>query len=150
ISAMTAATEAGSGDQPAESPLVNVIIPTWNWAPMLRLAIATVLAQDLTGDFEVLVIGDACTDESAEVVASFADSRLRWHNLAQNSGSASAPTNAGLRRARGRYVAHLGHDDFWFPWHLSGLIATLEQSGADWVYSLVVAVGPDGIRHCSG
>jgi hypothetical protein len=147
---MTAATEAKSGDQPTESPLVSVVIPTWNRAPMLQLAIATVLAQDLTSDFEVLVIGDACTDESAEVVASFADPRLRWHNLTQNSGAASVPTNAGLRRARGRYVAHLGHDDFWFPWHLSGLIATLEQTGADWVYSLVVAIGPDGIRHCTG
>ena len=79
---MMAATEAGHGDQPAESPLVSVIIPTWNRAPMLRLAIATVLAQDLAGgDFEVLVIGDACTDESEEVVASFADPRLHWHNL---------------------------------------------------------------------
>lgn len=148
---MTAVTEAGSGDQPDETPLVSVIIPTWNRAPMLRLAIATALAQDLAGgDFELLVIGDACTDESEEVVASFADPRLHWHNLTRNSGSASLPTNAGLRRARGRYIAHLGHDDFWFPWHLSGLVTVIEQTGADWVYSLVVAIGPDGIRHCTG
>jgi hypothetical protein len=146
---MTADAEPGSGEQP-EAPLVSVIIPTWNRAPMLRLALATVLAQDLAGDFEVLVIGDACTDESEAVVASFADPRLHWHNLAQNSGSASVPTNAGLRMARGRYIAHLGHDDFWFPWHLSGLVAVIEQTGADWVYSLVVAIGPEGIRHCTG
>src|SRR3954471_8288451 len=126
---MTPVTETGSGDQPDQAPLVSVIIPTWNRAPMLRLAIATVLAQDLAGgDFEVLVIGDACTDDSAAVVASFADPRLHWHNLAQNSGSASVPTNAGLRRARGRYIAHLGHDDFWFPWHLSALVSVIEQA----------------------
>src|SRR3954463_5627443 len=147
---MTADAEPGSGDR-TYSPLVSVIIPTWNRAPMLRLAIATVLAQDLAGgNFEVLVIGDACTDESEAVVASFADPRLHWHNLTQNSGSSSVPTNAGLRMARGRYIAHLGHDDFWFPWHLSGLVAVIEQTGADWVYSLVVAIGPDGIRHCTG
>ena len=116
---------------------------------MLRLTLQTVLNQDLP-DFEALVIGDGCTDDSEEAVASFGDPRLRWHNLPVNSGAASVPNNTGLAMARGRYVAHLGHDDFWFPWHLSGLVATIEATGADWVYPLVVAVGPDGIRHCSG
>jgi glycosyltransferase involved in cell wall biosynthesis len=151
----TAATEPGDdgegGDRAAPAPLVSVIIPTWNRAPMLRLTLQTVLAQDLAGgDFEVLVIGDACTDDSEAAVASFRDPRLHWHNLPANSGSASRPNNTGLRLARGRYIAHLGHDDFWFPWHLSGLVTTIETTGADWVYSLVVAIGPDGIRHCTG
>ena len=136
-------------DNQEHSPLVSVIIPTWNRAPMLRLALATVLAQDLT-DFEVLVIGDGCTDDSGEIVASFGDARLQWRNLPVNSGAPSIPNNTALRQARGRYIAHLGHDDFWLPWHLSGLVRRIEETGADWVYSLVVAVGPDDIRHCTG
>jgi hypothetical protein len=132
-----------------DAPLVSVIIPTWNRAAMLRLTLTTVLGQDLS-DCEVLVIGDGCTDDSEAVVASFDDARLHWENLPVNSGAPSAPNNAGLRKARGRYIAHLGHDDFWLPWHLSGLVTTIAETGADWVYSLVVAIGPDGIRHCSG
>lgn len=133
------------------TPLVSVVIPTWNRAPMLRLTLETVLAQDLPGgNYEVLVTGDACDDDTEAVVASFNDPRLRWHNLAERYGSQSGPNNAAYARARGRYIAHIGHDDFWFPWHLSGLVQTIEESGADWVYALVVVLGPDGVRHCSG
>ncbi|MGH2617692.1 MAG: glycosyltransferase family 2 protein [Thermomicrobiales bacterium] len=146
---MTVAAEASILDRAEDAPLVSVIVPTWNRAPMLRLTLETVLAQDLE-NFEVLVIGDGCTDDSEAVVGSLHDSRLIWHNLPSNSGAAAIPNNTGLRIARGRYIAHLGHDDFWLPWHLSGLVSAIETFGADWVYSLVVAIGPDGIRHCTG
>jgi glycosyltransferase involved in cell wall biosynthesis len=141
-------TDAAEG---ADAPLVSVVIPTFNRAPMLRLTLETVLAQDLPGgDFEVLVTGDACTDDSEAVVASFHDPRLRWRNLPERYGSQSGPNNSSYARARGMYIAHIGHDDFWFPWHLSELVQTIEESGADWVYPLVVVLGPDGVRHCSG
>jgi hypothetical protein len=146
---MTSAAEAASGEAMAGVPLVSIIIPTWNRAPMLRLTLQTVVAQDL-GDYEVLVIGDGCTDNSGDVVALLGDPRFSWHNLPENSGAPSIPNNTGLRMARGRHIAHLGHDDFWLPWHLSGLVATIEATGADWVYSLVAAIGPDGLRHCTG
>ncbi len=68
------------------SPTVTVIIATFNSSATLRLALASLLNQDLQ-DFEAWVIGDACTDNSAEVVCSFGDARLHWMNLAQNSGS---------------------------------------------------------------
>jgi glycosyltransferase involved in cell wall biosynthesis len=69
--------------------------------------------------------GDACTDDSAELVASYRDPRLHWFNLPTNSGYQSAPHNEGLRRARGRYVAYLNHDDLWLPNHLERLVAAL-------------------------
>lgn len=150
---MTAAERVGNPLRSASSgaPLVSVIIPTWNRAPMLRLTLQTVLAQDLAGgDFEVLVVGDACTDDTEAVVASFDDARVRWHNRRERFGSQSGPNNTALRMARGTHVAHIGHDDFWLPWHLSDLVSTIEETGADWVYSLVVALGPQGIGHCSG
>ena len=50
------------------TPLVSVVIATFNWSAALRLAIRSVLQQTL-GDFEVLVVGDACTDDSEAVVA---------------------------------------------------------------------------------
>jgi len=128
---------------PPHRPTVSVIIPTYNCSGPLRLTLETVLWQDLE-DFEVWVIGDGCTDESAEVVASFEDPRLHWVNLPENSGGPSRPRNEALRRARGQYVAYLGHDDLWFPWHLSSLTACIEQHGASFAYSLGALIGPSG------
>jgi len=122
----------------------SVIIPTYNSSGTLRLTLQTVLCQDFT-DFEVWVVGDGCTDDSENVVASFADDRLHWVNLPSNSGSPSLPRNEGLRRAKGRFIAYLGHDDLWFPWHLSELVDCIETSNSDFVYSLGAILAPDGV-----
>jgi len=121
----------------------SVIIPTYNSSRTLALTLQTVLWQDFT-DFEVLVVGDGCTDDSGEVVASFNDRRLHWVNLPSNSGGPSLPRNEGLRRANGRLIAYLGHDDLWFPWHLSELVDCIKTSKSDFVYSLGVDLVPDG------
>ena len=128
---------------PSSPPLVTVICATFNCSSLLKLALRSLLDQDLT-DFEAWVVGDACTDDSAEVVTSFQDSRLHWTNLSHNSGSQGAPNNEGLRRSRGRYIAYLGHDDLWFPWHLSGLVRFIEETRADLVHSLSAVIGPKG------
>jgi glycosyltransferase involved in cell wall biosynthesis len=122
---------------------VSVIIPTYNSGGTLRLTLQTVLCQDFT-DFEVWVVGDGCTDDSEKVVASFADDRLHWVNLPSNSGGPSLPRNEGLSRAKGEFIAYLGHDDLWFPWHLSGLVDCIETDNADFAYSLGVTLGPKG------
>jgi glycosyltransferase involved in cell wall biosynthesis len=110
---------------------------------VLRYAIETVRWQSYR-NFELLVVGDGCTDDSAEVVGSFQDRRIRWRNLPANSGNQSAPNNAGLALARGELVAYLGHDDVWHPTHLEGLVATMLRTGADVVYSQGVMIGPPG------
>src|SRR5689334_5131336 len=114
----------------AQSPRVSVIIATFNQSRALRCAIRSVLWQTLQ-DFELLVVGDACTDDSEQVVTSFDDPRVRWHNLAENSGNQPAPNNKGLELARGDYIAYLGHDDLWYPTHLETLVSRLETAGAD-------------------
>lgn len=127
-----------------ESPRISVIVATYNWSGVLRYAIESVLWQTWT-DFELLVIGDGCTDDSAEVVASFRDPRIFWHNLPENSGHQSAPNNAGLARARGEFVAYLGHDDLWHPTHLAGLVGALEESGAAVAYSWLKMILPSAL-----
>src|SRR5450755_4047956 len=87
------------------APLVSVITATYNWSSVLRYAIQSVLWQSLQ-DFEMLVIGDGCTDDSADVVASFHDPRLRWRNLPENTGHQSIPNNTRLAMARGKYIAY--------------------------------------------
>ena len=84
----------------SKSPLVTVIIPTYNWSAVLPYAINSVLRQTMA-DFELLVIGDGCTDDSETVVGSIRDPRLRWINLPSNTGHQAGPNNRGLAEARG-------------------------------------------------
>ena len=128
------------------SPTVSVIIPTFNSSGTLRLSLETVLRQDFT-DLEVWVVGDGCTDDSAAVVESFSDSRVHWINLPVNSGTPSKPRDKALRHATGRLIAYLGHDDLWFPWHLTELVECIDKTGADLVYSMCVSVAPTGARN---
>lgn len=133
----------------ASAPLVSVVIATYNWSSVLRFAIASVLRQTL-GDFELWVIGDACTDDSEQVVASFGDARVYWHNRDRNSASQAAPNNDGVARSRGRYIAYLGQDDLWHPEHLASTVATARATGADVVYALAEVISPGGDREISG
>jgi glycosyltransferase involved in cell wall biosynthesis len=133
----------------ASDPLVTVIVATYNSRGTLALTLRSVLNQ-AWADFEVWIVGDACTDDSAEVVASFDDRRLNWINLSLNSGSGSTPNNEGLRRARGKYASYLGHDDLWFPWHLSAAVKHIEQTGADLVHSMCVQLAPWGVFDAIG
>jgi hypothetical protein len=130
-------------------PTVTVIVPTYNSRATLRCALQSLIAQRL-GDFEAWIIGDACTDGSEEEVARLADARLHWFNLAQNSGNQWRPNNEGLQRACGQYIAYLGHDDLWLPWHLSALVSYADKSGADFVHDLLVNIGPNGILDLAG
>jgi glycosyltransferase involved in cell wall biosynthesis len=117
-------------------PRVTVIIPTYNRAETLRYAIESVLWQEFQ-DYELWVIGDCCTDHTEQVVKSFNDPRVQWYNLPKNSGYQSEPNNEGIRRARGKYIAYLNHDDVWLPNHLKILYQHIESSGADIVYAIM-------------
>jgi glycosyltransferase involved in cell wall biosynthesis len=125
-------------------PSVTVIVPTFNRAEVLKFTLQTVLLQDFP-DFEVWIVGDGCTDDSESVVASFGDGRFKWMNLPVNTGSPSIPRNEAVQRARGRYIAYLGHDDLWFPWHLSHLVRHLETTDAEFVCSLGALVKPEEV-----
>ncbi|HEY2860772.1 MAG TPA: glycosyltransferase family A protein [Terracidiphilus sp.] len=126
-------------------PRVTVITAAYNCSHTLRCAIQSILDQTFS-DFEVWVVGDCCTDDSAEVVAGFGDKRLHWTNLSTRSGSQFGPNNEGLRRAEGEYVAYLGQDDLWFPWHLESLVATLDGGGVDFAHGLLAEFkAPDRI-----
>jgi glycosyltransferase involved in cell wall biosynthesis len=123
------------------SPRVTVIIPTYNWSTVLPYAINSVLAQTMP-DFELIVVGDACTDDSEQVVASIKDPRVRWINLAVNSGHQAGPNNRGLQEARGEFIAYLGHDDLWLGHHLQCTTDTLDRTGAGVAHSLLMSISP--------
>jgi glycosyltransferase involved in cell wall biosynthesis len=117
-------------------PLVTVVIATYNRANTLRYAIESVLWQTYQ-NYEVWVVGDACTDHTEQVVKSFTDPRINWYNLPKNSGYQSKPNNEGMQRGKGKYIAYLNHDDIWLPNHLEAIVGHLEKTNADFAFSII-------------
>jgi glycosyltransferase involved in cell wall biosynthesis len=107
-------------------PRVSVLIPTRDRGGRLAGAIESALAQDVEG-LEVVVCDDASTDETAEVVAGFADSRIAYHRHGTPVGVA-ANRNACLAVARGRYLAWLDDDDERLAGTLAAQLDVLEAA----------------------
>jgi len=105
------------------APTITVCIPTYNRAHYLGETIRSVLGQTLR-DFELLICDDASTDNTAQVVASFKDPRIRYHRHATNVGIA-ANHKAVTEMAEGEFVAILPDDDLFLPDHLATALAGL-------------------------
>ena len=113
------------------SPTVSVIIPAFNDAQHIRQSIQSVLAQTFE-DWDLIVVDDGSTDETAAVAGSFSDSRIRCVRQ-QNGGQASA-RNTGITNTHGEFVAFLDADDLWLPEKLDRQIEIAHQTGAGIVY----------------
>jgi glycosyltransferase involved in cell wall biosynthesis len=109
-----------------KKPKVSVIIPTHNRGEMLRRAIDSVLNQTYK-DFELIVISDGCTDNTDEIVASYADPRIKFFSHEKSRGT-SAARNTGIRASTGQYVAFLDDDDEWTPKKLELQMPIIENS----------------------
>ena len=110
-------------------PKISIIIPTYNGSRFINRAISSVLNQTYT-DWELLIIDDNSTDNTAELVNEFAkqDQRIKLYKTSQNSGGPALPKNIGLENAKGEYVAFLDHDDEWLPEKLEKQLKIFEES----------------------
>lgn len=95
----------------AVTPLVSVVIPTYNHARFLGRALQSVLNQTYP-NWEVIVIDNHSTDNTDEVLASVTDLRIACIKI-NNNGVIAASRNAGIRAARGDWIAFLDSDDWW-------------------------------------
>ena len=91
------------------NPAVTVLMPAFNAGRFIASSIRSVLAQDFT-DFELLIIDDGSTDDTARVVEDFRDGRIRLLRREGNRGLV-ATLNEGLREARGTWVSRQDADD---------------------------------------
>ncbi|MDP2833081.1 MAG: glycosyltransferase family A protein [Pseudomonadota bacterium] len=105
-----------------DSPLVSVVIPTWNSAATLPRAIDSVLAQTWARR-EIIVVDDGGTDASLALLADYGE---RVRVVSQTNGGPASARNRGLREARGQYVAFLDADDHWLPEKLERQVALLD------------------------
>lgn len=92
---------------------LSVIIPTWNRAHLVCEAIDSALNQR-PGEVEVIVVDDASSDQTTEVLTRIYGSRIRLLRLSERYG-AGAARNAGAALARGEFVGFLDSDDVWLP-----------------------------------
>lgn len=109
----------------AEQPLVSVIICVHNSEDVIGDAIESVLNQSYQ-NLELLLVDDASTDNSRQVILSYEDSRIKPIFLKKNR-HVCYTCNVGFQQARGKYVAVMGHDDMWSPDKLEKQVSFLEE-----------------------
>jgi glycosyltransferase involved in cell wall biosynthesis len=100
-----------SSETVADLPSVTVVVPTYNRAQVIVEAVESALQQTLA-PLEVIVVDDGSTDGTCERLAPFMD-RIMY--LYQPNQGVSAARNAGIRAAKGEFIAFLDSDDVWHP-----------------------------------
>lgn len=108
---------------PERSRPVVVLMAVHNGAAFLKDAIESILEQSY-GDFSFLVVDDASTDRSREIISSYRDDRIRLLALPRNVGQTAA-LNIGLRQISSRWVARMDADDFSAPTRLEEQMRTV-------------------------
>lgn len=123
------------------APLVSIIVPSFQQARYLRVAIDSVLAQDYE-PLEVLALDGGSDDGSVEILESYGD-RI-WYRSQRDGGQCQA-INEGFRQCRGEIVAWLNSDDFYYPGAVRTAVAALEACPvAGMVYGEGDLVDSDG------
>jgi glycosyltransferase involved in cell wall biosynthesis len=125
------------------TPLVSVVMPTFNRVEYLRAAVASVHAQTFDA-WELIVIDDGSSEATRRFLSRLADPRMTV-SFDAHTGIPAVARNRGVARARGRYVAFLDSDDRWAPEKLSRQLALMESAPMRrWSYTAVRRIDADG------
>lgn len=126
------------------APLVSVVMPTFNRAGLIVQSVQSVIDQSFR-DWELLVVDDGSTDDTAERIDALGDPRivlLRQSRI----GNVSRLRNIGVAAARGDYVAFLDSDDLWVPSKLELQLQALSGKAGAWCYGDHALADADGVR----
>jgi len=107
-----------------EKPFFSIIIPVYNRADIIMRTIDSVLNQ-IFKNFEIIVVDDGSKDNTAEVIKSIPDARVKY--IYQNNAERSVARNNGANHANGEYLIFLDSDDTFDSNHLSGLFSFIEK-----------------------
>lgn len=110
-------------------PIVSVIIPTYNRSHLVTRAIRSVLHQTYQ-NLEVIVVDDASTDNTSDVVGTLGDERIKYIRHSGNKG-ASAARNTGIEAAGGELIGFLDSDDEWLPEKLQRQVDKFDSTSAN-------------------
>jgi glycosyltransferase involved in cell wall biosynthesis len=126
-------------------PQVSVVMPTFNRAKELPRSIRSVLSQTFN-DLELIIVDDASSDNTEEVISSFNDERIRYKKLLINVGGAEA-RNVGISMAQAEIVAFQDSDDEWTCAKLEKALAEFESDKAiGAIFSKFIQIWEGGCR----
>ena len=109
------------------TPLVSVIIPTYNYAQFIGEAVESVLAQTYpTDSIEIIIVDDGSTDNTREALASYLGKDSIKYFYQDNRGKAAATTYA-IKQSSGKYIFNLDADDYFFPNKISATVNIFES-----------------------
>lgn len=132
---------------PAESPLVSIAIPTYNRGRLLvDRTLPSIFAQSYE-NIEVIIVGDCCPDDTAELLTNVKEPRFRFFNLPERTKYPDDPTcrwyisgleplNKGMELARGKWIAYFDDDDIMTPDHVESLLRFAQQGLYEFVAGL--------------
>jgi glycosyltransferase involved in cell wall biosynthesis len=129
-------------------PLVSVIIAAFDAAEHIGQALNSALAQTYEA-IEVIVVDDGSSDATSSVVEEFVKRDTRVRLIRQNNKGVGAARNTAIAKARGKYVAPLDADDFWFPQKLEKQVACMErctETGLVYCWSQLIDEQGDFLR----
>lgn len=108
---------------------ITVIVPTYNRASTLSVAVDSILNQTYE-DFELIIVDDGSTDNTEDIINAYVDPRIKYCHNTRKKGAPGA-RNTGLLKAKGDYVVFFDSDNFMHPEYLSKVIAEIELKGVD-------------------
>ncbi|MCL2413217.1 MAG: glycosyltransferase [Bacteroidales bacterium] len=129
------------------SDLISIITPCYNDEKNIGEAIESVLAQSYQ-NWEMLVVDDCSTDNSAEIIRSYCekDSRIRYFKTDFPTGSPVVPRNIAIEKANGRFIAFLDSDDVWFSTKLEHQVKLFSDDKTAIVFSNHEKINETGER----
>ena len=126
-------------------PLISILMTSYNYAHFIGEAIESVVAQTYT-KWELIIVDDASTDESRNVIGRYQDKRIRPLFLSKNVGG-SAAYNKALALAQGEFIASLDSDDLFEPSKLERQLAVFaERPEIDICGTFIREIGGDGLN----
>lgn len=107
------------------APLVSVLMPVYNSERYLREAMDSILNQTYT-NYEFIIVNDASSDNSKEIVTSFQDSRIKLIDFSVNKGIAYS-LNLGIEQSKGKYIIRMDSDDISLPSRIKEQVKYMES-----------------------
>ena len=127
-------------------PLVSFVVLCYNHWRFVGECLESILDQEGGYDFEIILVDDASTDGSQEVICAYSDPRIEVVCHGRNLGHI-ATVHDGLARARGRYIARIDSDDRYRSYYLKEVLGVLEaDADVGLVYGNVGLIRGDGER----